>query len=67
MASYIIRTWDWDAQTFTPQVGVPEGPWSKWGLRTALRLLRGMGYDGDRMDHSIWVERVDEGDVVAGR
>lgn len=31
--------------TFTPQKGVRTGPYSKWGLRKALRALQAMGYE----------------------
>ena len=41
---YWVLTWDTDLQRFTPQVGVPAGPYSLFGLRTALRLLRQVGY-----------------------
>ena len=53
---YYITTWDSDRQEFTPQIGVRTGPWSKWGLRRALRALRNMGYEAGRHDHSIYVE-----------
>ena len=47
MTIYCVETWDCDKQAFTPQVGVPSGPYTKWGLRTAIRALRSMGYPCD--------------------
>lgn len=44
---YDILTWDTDEQTFTPQPGIRRGPWSRWGLRKAIRMARGAGYDRD--------------------
>ena len=41
-----VLTWDTDEQKFTPQDGVPEGPYTLFGLRPALRALRNMGYGG---------------------
>ena len=41
---YFVYTWDPMKQTFTPQKGVRCGPYSLFGLRKALRKLRGMGY-----------------------
>ncbi len=41
---YYVETWDSDKQAFTPQKGVRRGPYSLWGLRKAIRKLRGMGY-----------------------
>lgn len=46
--TYEVLTWDMDLQKFTPQWGVRRGPYSQFGLRRALRKLRGMGYDTDR-------------------
>jgi hypothetical protein len=66
-----VTTWDTDRQTFTPQAGVRTGPYSKFGLRRALRALRGMGYSAARLprrvasgcddcgDPSVLVERED--------
>lgn len=45
---YYVLTWDIDRQTWMPQKGVRKGPWSKWGLREALRRLQAMGYDTHR-------------------
>lgn len=61
---YYIWTWDTDKQSFTPQAGVRCGPWSKWGLRRAIRRLREMGYPCDYSskgsgDPSVKIERVE--------
>lgn len=56
---YRVTTWDVDKQDFTPQVGVHAYPWSKWGLRKALRMLRALGYYAKRDDSSTLVERID--------
>lgn len=54
---YEVLTWDSDRQEFTPQIGVRRGPYSKWGLRRALRKLRDMGYETHRRGaYSILVE-----------
>jgi hypothetical protein len=45
---YEVLTWDVRKEDFTPQIGVRRGPWSKWGLRRALRKLNRCGYDTDR-------------------
>ena len=63
---YYVETWDSEKQEFTPQKGVRTGPWSKWGLRKAIRLLRAMGYSCDRggpnnrefSDASVYIYRV---------
>lgn len=44
MIRYYVTTWDAEKQDFTPQRGVRTGPYSKWGLRRALRKLQEMGY-----------------------
>lgn len=54
---YFVYTWDAETQRFTPQEGVHSGPYTKWGLRQALRTLQAMGYDASRHDFSILVER----------
>jgi len=41
---FYVSTWDADKQAFTAQMGVRTGPYSKWGLRKALRKIRGDGY-----------------------
>lgn len=48
--TYSVDTWDMDREAWTPQQGVRRGPWSKWGLRRAIRALRGMGYEARRCD-----------------
>ncbi len=55
---YEVLTYDIDTGEFTPQQGLKRGPWSKWGLRRALRRLRRMGYEGTRQDNSILVQRI---------
>jgi len=45
---YEVLTWDMDRGmrgAWTPQKGVRRGPYSRWGLRKALRKLQGMGYE----------------------
>lgn len=53
---YEVLTYDIDTGEFTPQQALRRAPWSKWGLRRALRRLRTMGYDGTRQDNSILVQ-----------
>ena len=45
MRLYRVTTWDTETQRFTPQPSVPEGPYTLFGLRSALRKLRQCGYD----------------------
>ena len=52
---YDVLTYDWDKREYTPQRGVRRGPWSKWGLRRALRKLRKLGYDTGRGSSSVFV------------
>jgi len=52
---YYVRTLDPETGDYTPQKGVRKGPYSLWGLRKAIRKLRGMGYDGGRQDPSVYV------------
>ena len=47
--SYFVDTWDTTLQKFTPQDGVPYGPYTLFGLRKAIRALRGMGYSANRL------------------
>lgn len=54
---YYVTTYDWDKQEYTPQKGVRTGPYTKFGLRKALRKLRTMGYCADRDDTSVLVEK----------
>lgn len=57
--TYRVTTWDMDLQRFTPQEGLPAEPWSKWGLRQALRWLEQRGYDVKRcVAYSVLVEKV---------
>lgn len=66
---YEVLTWDRDAQAFTPQIGVPRGPYTLWELKAALRKLQSMGYPCDRShrdgethsDPSVLVRRVQTG------
>ena len=46
---YYIWTWDTFADEWTPQKGVRCGPYSLFGLRKALRALRGLGYPATRL------------------
>ena len=34
---YQVLTWDSELQEFTPQVGVPPGPYTLFGLRGPIR------------------------------
>ena len=54
---YYVTTWDPERQEWTPQIGVRVGPWTLFGLRKALRRLRTMGYQADRGDSFVLVER----------
>ena len=54
---YYVTTWDTEKQLFTPQAGVRTGPYSLFGLRKALRALQEHGYDCNRDDPSVLVER----------
>ncbi len=56
---YYVYTWDTDKQDWTPQAGVRCGPWSKWGLRKALRKLREYGYSARKGDPAVSVSRVE--------
>jgi hypothetical protein len=57
-ARYFVTTWDTIAQDWTPQAGVRTGPYTLFGLRRAVRKLRGMGYEGRRDDPAVRVERI---------
>ena len=73
MAVYSIRTWDMEAQEYTPQNGVPCDGLTLWQLRASMRLLRSIGYschrlrdpDGGHDDNDAWVkiERSDESEL----
>jgi hypothetical protein len=52
---YYVYTWDTWKTGFTPQKGVRCGPYSLFGLRKALRKLRGMGYSARRDDPAVLV------------
>ena len=41
---YYVETWDMNREEFTPQEGVPKGPYTHFGLREAVRALREIGY-----------------------
>lgn len=56
---YLVRTYDWDLERFTPQFGLSIGPWSKWSLRNVIRRLRNMGYEGRRGDACVLIERLE--------
>lgn len=60
-AEYYVYTYDADVGDYTVQDGVPEGPWTKWGLREAIRLLRECGYPSDRYDNFVLIsdERIE--------
>lgn len=62
---YRVRTWEPDVvrpcaldDAWTPQEGLPPGPFGKWELRGVLRLLRSMGYEARRGDPAVRVERI---------
>ena len=69
---YYVLTWDGEKETFTPQPGVRKGPYTLFGLRKAIRKLRGMGYACDYFsgchsvtaypsgDPSVSIHRVDD-------
>ncbi len=56
---YRVLTWDGEKGKFTPQSGVRSGPYTLFGLRKALRALRGCGYSARRYDICVLVERVE--------
>lgn len=58
---YFVETWDMDEQTFTPQEGIPSGPYSMFGLRRALRQLQECGYVARKPDPlvMVWCEDSD--------
>ena len=48
---YTVETWDPDLQQWTPQIGVPPGPFTRRELvETILPLLNDMGYSCDVTD-----------------
>ncbi len=68
---YYVTTWDTDKREFTPQKGLRVGPWSKWGLRKAIRALRDIGYACDYSskgsgDPSVRIERLEPDEKPGG-
>jgi hypothetical protein len=59
LPKYRVTTYDVNTGKFTPQSGVRCAPYSKWGLRKALRKLRRLGYEATRSDSSVLVERIE--------
>ncbi len=48
---YRVTTWDTDLQAFTPQIGVPEGPFTrKRMVDEIIPLLNDMGYQCEEAD-----------------
>lgn len=58
-AGYYVHTIDPDGDCFTPQIGVPEGPYTLMGLRKALRALQSMGYEASRFPRQRILETKD--------
>jgi hypothetical protein len=57
---YEVLTLDPETGVYTPQSGVPRGPYTLFGLRVALRQLMTMGYSARRSDQYVLVRRVPE-------
>lgn len=58
---FYVYTRDWELHKWTPQIGVPVGPYTQFGLRKALRQLQNLGYDTTRESGvSVLVERIDK-------
>ncbi len=57
VSGYTVLTYDSDKDDWTPQEGLSAGPYTKWGLRAAIRGLRHMGYEGAKGDPSVLVQR----------
>ena len=55
---FCVTTWDAELQRWTPQTGIESGPLCPSELRSALRLLKSIGYDIYRGAPSVRVERV---------
>src|SRR5438128_2191639 len=53
---YYVLTYDYEKEDYTPQQGVRKGPYSLFGLRKALRKLRGMAYDTRGADVYVYSE-----------
>jgi hypothetical protein len=62
---YRVLTWDADKQRFTPQFGVRQGPYTLFGLRKVIRLLRSMGYGCERWSLSVRVEQYPVPDLTS--
>jgi len=62
---YYVKTIEPEKDAFTPQKGVRHGPWTKWGLRKAIRQLWALGYSCEYSstlgyeDPSVLIYRVD--------
>lgn len=52
---FYVSTWDSEKQTFTAQRGIRTGPYSKWGLRKALRKIEAAGYQISPRRCAVWV------------
>lgn len=55
---YAVLTYSPATHAFTPQRGVARGPYTLFGLRRAVRLLRRLGYECRRNDPSVLVMRL---------
>jgi hypothetical protein len=52
---YEVLTRDYEDNKWSPQRGVRKGPYTKWGLRKALKKLQAMGYQATKDDPSVLV------------
>lgn len=60
-ALYNVTTYDYELEEYTPQIGLPKGPFKLWELRGILRRLSDMGYPTHRSDGTdILIEKVRE-------
>ncbi len=59
ISTYRVTTYDIEIGKFTPQNGVSPGPYRQFELRGVMRKLRTMGYDANRDDNSVLVERIE--------
>jgi hypothetical protein len=66
-ALFVIKTWDTDADEFTPQRGVRCGPYTLFGLRKAVRKLRRLGYPCCKDDPAVSISCVRDGMTFVGR
>jgi hypothetical protein len=55
MRRYYVETWDYNLEQFTPQIGVPHGPYTLWRLRDAIRQLRDLGYMATKEDPAVLI------------